>query len=81
VTPKQSLKLALGYVSDRREAQDQKWGSQRGHHAELWLPILVEEVGEVAKAMLEHDHNAYISELVDVAAVAVAALEAELARG
>jgi NTP pyrophosphatase (non-canonical NTP hydrolase) len=47
----------------------------------LWLAILTEEVGEVAKAILEGAEGALDveplrRELVQVAAVAVAALEA-----
>lgn len=35
------------------------------------LPILVEEVGEVAKAILENKKEEYRKELIEVAAVAV----------
>lgn len=40
-------------VSQERDSQDAKWGSQRHHSGEKWLAILTEEVGEVAKEVLE----------------------------
>lgn len=40
-----------------------------------WLAVLLEEVGEVAKALLEGDDLGMNAELVQVAAVAVAWLE------
>lgn len=52
--------------------QDKKWGPQRNHTQEKWLAILTEEVGEVAKAILEHDQDNLREELVQVAAVAAA---------
>lgn len=38
--------------------------------------ILAEEVGEVANALLEHDHTALVGELIQVAAMAACWLEA-----
>ena len=78
------MNIALADVQREREQQDQKWGEQ--HHAPaVWLAILVEEVGEVAKVVAETTAGddtmaqrwpAYREELVQVAAVAVAAIEA-----
>ena len=39
-------------IQIEREAQDEKWGEQR-HSDEKWLAILLEELGEAAKAVLE----------------------------
>ena len=39
-------------VQERRKEQDNKWGSQH-HSIEKWLAILMEEVGEVARAALD----------------------------
>ncbi len=58
-----------------RARQDTKFGAQRKLSPKDWLTILVEEVGEVAEAILEHDIDNYSVELVQVAAVCVAALE------
>lgn len=80
MTPDESLRRALALVEAERRRQDAKWGSQRSHLPRTWLPILMEEVGEVAKAMLERDRDGYVAELVQSAAVAVAAIEAELCR-
>lgn len=66
-------------VLNERNRQDNKFGPQRHQHPFLWNTILTEEVGEVAKASLEAEYsNAPISdyrqELVEVAAVAIAAI-------
>ncbi len=64
----------LQAIKDERDRQDVKWGVQR-HGASMWMTILMEEVGEAAKSSLEGDTVGYAEELVQVAAVAVAALE------
>ena len=71
----------LGIIVER-EKQDQKWGADRALTYYQWLPILAEEVGEVARAMLEREPNERLrEELVQVAAVAVAWMEAIDQRG
>ena len=53
--------------------QVEKWGVRQNQSREKWLAILVEEVGEVAKALLEEDDNDHLfEELTQVAAVAAA---------
>jgi NTP pyrophosphatase (non-canonical NTP hydrolase) len=74
------LTRVLSDVQRERERQDTKWGVQ-SHHPLEWLSVLSEEVGEVAEAVNEaHWHDAdwehYREELIQVAAVAVAAVEA-----
>lgn len=54
-----------------------KWGNQRAHTDFKWLAILMEEVGEVAKAILEHDLDNVEEEIIQVAAVAVCWLESK----
>lgn len=71
---------ALSSVLNERARQIDLWGAQN-HGPWAWLPILTEEVGEVAKeladARLSDFRRAeYRKELVHVAAVAVAAIEA-----
>ena len=77
--------LAAGSPFDRiikeRQAQDAKWGEQN-HPDEWWLAILMEEIGELAEAVLEtrfggpHGGVAKIRrEAVQSAAVLVAFLE------
>jgi len=70
-------------IFEERKRQDDKWGEQN-HHPYKWLSILMEEVGEASKAVLECDFkgssrdytlNSYRMELVQVAAVAVAMIE------
>ena len=61
-------------ISEERRAQDRKWGEQNHSHIK-WTAILTEECGEVAKASLEKNSHEYRRELVQVAAVAIAALE------
>ncbi len=65
----------LQALRDERDRQDMKWGANRYLAQETWLTILMEEVGEAAKAALEDDLSGYAEELVQVAAVAIAALE------
>lgn len=73
-------------VQEDRRRQNAKWGPQ--NHTPLeWMAILVEEVGEAQKEALEHHWRGehydddperlarYRAELVQVAAVAVAAIE------
>jgi NTP pyrophosphatase (non-canonical NTP hydrolase) len=70
----------LAEVARERERQHAKWGVQN-FPPELWLMVLGEEVGEVNNAALEHhvgnlpDLSAYREELIQVAAVAVQAVE------
>lgn len=71
-------RTVLHEVKRERERQDARWGVQR-HEPAWWMVILAEEVGEVARAIFEaNDPGAgedYRAELVQVAAVAVAAVE------
>lgn len=64
----------LTKISHEREYQAVQWGDLR-HIPEQWVTLLAEELGEVAKAIIESDSNGYAAELVQLAAVAVAALE------
>lgn len=75
-----NITAVLRDVEAERRRQDEKWGSQ-AHMPGLWLAILGEEFGEVATEVAEGgahglDRDAYRAELVQVAAVAVAAIEA-----
>lgn len=74
-------------VSMERDWQDTKWGADRTQLDSIWLAILTEEVGESAEEVLAaswatgpaldaiRTHNLR-AELVQVAAVAVAWIEA-----
>ena len=72
------------WIIHERDKQDAKWGANRKLHPLEWNVILGEEVGEVARAILEGgldcedvEHRMRLrEELVQVAAVAVAWLEA-----
>ena len=70
------MNTALIYerIRNERAEQDLKWGVQN-HTPFKWLTILEEEVGEACKAALEDNGNEYEKELIQVAAVAVAAIE------
>jgi NTP pyrophosphatase (non-canonical NTP hydrolase) len=67
--------IVIEDIHTERANQDKKWGEYRTNTPRTWLTILMEEVGEVAKATLENDYEGYYKELIQVAAVAVAALE------
>jgi NTP pyrophosphatase (non-canonical NTP hydrolase) len=62
-------------ISKERERQFEKWGEQN-HEPYKWLTVLGEEFGEACKGALENNFDNYREELVQVAAVAVAAIEA-----
>jgi NTP pyrophosphatase (non-canonical NTP hydrolase) len=62
-------------IKEERKRQDKKWGVGYQQSAGTWLAILMEEVGEVAKAVLTGDWDNGKKELIQVAAVCVAWLE------
>ena len=64
-------------VSNERIRQLKLWGEQN-HDPKTWLGILTEEVGEVAREINDNGPGTahYRKELIQVAAVAVAAVEA-----
>ena len=66
---------ALGDVLAEQHAQYERWGEQ--NHPDLyWLGILMEEVGETSKEIIEHASRATIrGELVQVVAVALSWIE------
>src|SRR5436190_1492862 len=64
----------LREVADERHRQLSLWGDQL-HSQLVWLSILGEEFGEVGRAINEKNEQEYRAELVEVAAVAVAAVE------
>ena len=82
--PKPSTPTVLSEVLAERERQNEKWGEQN-HEAPFWMLILGEEYGEAQKAILDSFTTLptsakpflsdYRSELIQVAAVAVAAVE------
>lgn len=49
--------------------QDGKWGENRSNHSFLWNIVLAEEVGEVAKGILDKDMPNVREELIQVAAI------------
>lgn len=74
----------LHAISEERDRQDAKWGTNFEDRCwQDWVTILMEEVGEVANAVLEEPHELHTTyarekirkELIQVAAVAVSALE------
>ena len=72
--------LVLSDIIIERKYQDQKWGEQN-HLPTVWITIITEELGEAARQALESslvraDLQKYRAELVQVAAVAFAAIEA-----
>jgi hypothetical protein len=83
------LGLVLKDVIAELDRQRTKWGEQN-HSPEWWLAILGEEVGEANKAALEShfkEHyplanwGSYVTELIQVAAVAISAIESIRRKG
>jgi len=63
-------------IKQERIRQDNKFGKQpRNLKPSLWLAVLTEEVGEVARAILEGYSENYREELIQIAAVCTAAIE------
>lgn len=70
---------AIHAIQEERRAQDVKWGEQN-HPPEWWMMILLEEVGELAQAVLERRFGGpagahILVEAVQVAAVGLAIVE------
>lgn len=79
LTHQATLFDVLTEVGLERQRQDAKWG-QQDHSPERWITILGEEYGEACRGCYEAWRNGmtladYRDELVQVAAVAVAAIE------
>lgn len=66
---------AIAEIIRERHRQDEKWDVVDLHGSPKLLAILVEEVGEVAKAICEKDTSSLRDELIQVAAVRVKWLE------
>lgn len=60
-------------IAKERERQAELWGPQT-HIPDRWLTILGEEYGEACEGLLKEDEANYRDELIQVAAVAVAAI-------
>ena len=67
--------VVIEAVVAERMRQDEKWGEQN-HCPDRWSLILEEEIGEAAKAFLEGNIEQYRKEMIQAAAVCVAAIEA-----
>lgn len=74
----QAERLSLEVVNERYN-QYAKWGRQT-HSTDRWISILVEEVGELARAFNESDYRNAEEEAIQVAAVALAILEGLVSR-
>ncbi len=67
-------------IQRERNKQDKKWGKQN-HNQFTWLAILMEEVGEASKELLDSRENHtnllvnYRKELIQTGAVIIAMLE------
>lgn len=72
--PEHTMEI-LDKIYDERVRQTNKWGIQN-HDDPFWSVILGEEYGEVCRAIFEDDEQSVKEELTQVAAVAVAWLEA-----
>jgi NTP pyrophosphatase (non-canonical NTP hydrolase) len=67
--------LILHAINGERIRQDKKWGKINKKMLASMPSVLLEESGEVARAVLEKDHDNLQVELVQVAAVCVKWLE------
>jgi hypothetical protein len=74
ITHDERQEMIVMDIRDERDEQDRKWGEQN-HPQVCWVAILAEEFGEWSREVLERDFLAARNELVQVAAVALAAIE------
>lgn len=74
VTSWKTTEVLLEVLKERKR-QDAKWG-RPSQNPDRRMNILMEEVGEASKAILEQDIQNYRTELIQIAAVAVANVEA-----
>ena len=82
-----SIRIAIDTERRRQRAKwggDHDWGmgdcSSRAVSRPVKAAVLAEECGEVARAVLDKDQVALVTELIQVAAVAIAWIEGEMAR-
>ncbi len=61
-------------IDAERDHQDAKWGEQN-HADDYWLGIVMEEVGEVAKAVIERDDENVEGEIVQTMSVLMGWME------
>jgi NTP pyrophosphatase (non-canonical NTP hydrolase) len=63
-------------ILNERARQDAEFGTlPRNLKPTFYLPILTEELGEVARSIIDGDSLGYRQELIQLAAVAIAAVE------
>jgi NTP pyrophosphatase (non-canonical NTP hydrolase) len=84
--PDGSIQEICWDIYEERLRQDKKWGDQSGNKDSVWSTVLTEEVGEAAQEVLRYEYGTDINksialsnlraELIQVAAVAVAWVEA-----
>lgn len=65
----------IAEIIAERKYQDSLWGTRQTHSQDRWNTIVGEEHGEICKATLREDLERYKSELVQLAATALAILE------
>ena len=82
IIPNEKQRQGIEMILHERNRQDAKWGTQRGISPTDWVTILMEEVGELAAAILGEtfgtDKNPELDwrkEAIQVAAVALAMVE------
>lgn len=66
--------IALTDIRSERRNQFDKWGLQV-HTPPDWMVILMEEVGEAARELMEKNLDKFRREMVQVAAVAAAIIQ------
>ncbi len=70
------MQAVLSEIEQERKTQDLRFGAQpRSLKPTVYLTVLTEELGEVARSIIEGDSDNYRVELIQLAAVAVAAVE------
>lgn len=69
--------ICLKEILEERKRQDSKWNPKRSLPVATWMTILGEEFGEACLEALQGNLEAFRKEMIQVAAVALAILEAD----
>ena len=68
-------KLIIQKIINERARQDFLWGNSEVQSLDRWIVLLLEEIGEVARAHIENDSDNLEEELIQVASLSIKILE------
>jgi hypothetical protein len=73
---KQIFEVIVSEIEVERKVQDKRFGQlPRSLRPSFYLAVLTKKLGDIARAILEGNSKGYREELIQLAAVAIAAIE------